>query len=378
MENFQYKVAQTEYFLEPKPTEKKPPRSYEELLKITQTGSDQKKEEIIHHKEEFQQVIEPLIQNSTNQIQNRIFEVRGYDINVAIALAKFGREDVQRKIFDKYPNEPEIIAELIKNRLQSARYSILYKHGHNYAIGKHLIQYTNQSTKDLYVSRMTGYGRIPSTTSIDILTLITDKNSNYKHPYLLVHTLYYLFNNWEEIIKSPNLYKLLDNLVEMSAEFIEGRRITEFLLHYSTKLNAKQILRLIELHQDEEEIQQKFKQTLYLFDSPAIDKYIIEHQLRDDLAIYLSSPYVETRKCLADNGLYLEELSHDGDPTVRKHVENILNPKSIIQNIAERIQLTKPEQSKPTPPLLLNPPSTIQKTPNKPNLLDKIIKYFRT
>ena len=378
MENFQYKVAQTEYFLEPKQTEKRPPRSYEELLKITQIGRDQEKEEIIHHKEEFQQVIEPLIQNSTNQIQNRIFEVRGYDINVAIALAKFGREDVQRKIFDKYPNEPEIIAELIKNRLQGAHYSILYKHGHNYAIGKHLIQYTNQSTKDLYVSRMTGYGRIPSTTSIDILTLITDENSNYKHPFLLVHTLYYLFNHWEEIIKSPNLYKLLDNLVEMSTEFIEGTRITEFLLSYSTKLNAKQIIRLIELHQNEEEIQQKFKQTLYLFDSPAVDKYIIEHQLRDNLEIYLSSPYVETRKCLADHGLYLEELLNDGDPTVRKHVENIINPKSTVQKIAEKIQLTKHESEKPTPPLLLNPPRIMEKTPNKTNLLSEIIKYFKT
>lgn len=378
MENFQYKVAQTEYFLEPKPTEKRPPRSYKELLKITQTGSDQEKEEIIHHKEEFQQVIEPLIQNSTNQIQNRIFEIRGYDINVAIALAKFGREDIQRKVFDKYPNEPEIIAELIKNRLQGAHYSILYKHGHNYAIGKHLIQYANQSTKDLYVSRMTGYGRIPSTTSIDILTLITDENSNYKHPFLLIHTLYYLSNHWEEIIKSPNLYKLLDNLVEMSTEFIEGRRITEFLLSYSTKLNAKQIIRLIELHQDEEEIQQKFKQTLYLFDSPAVDKYIIQHQLRDDLEIYLSSPYVETRKCLADHGLYLEELSHDGDPTVREYVENIINPKSIIQKIAEGIQLTKHESEKPTPPLLLNPPRIMEKTPNKTNLLSKITKYFKT
>lgn len=378
MENFQYKVAQTEYFLEPKPTEKRPPRSYKELLKITQTGSDQEKEEIIHHKEEFQQVIEPLIQNSTNQIQNRIFEVRSYDINVAIALAKFGREDVQRKIFDKYPNEPEIIAELIKNRLQGAHLSILYKHGHNYAIGKHLIQYTNQSTKDLYVSRMTGYGRIPSTTSIDILTLITDENSNYKHPFLLVHTLYYLFNHWEEIIKSPNLYKLLDNLVEMSTEFIEGRRITEFLLSYSTKLNAKQIIRLIELHQDEKEIQQKFKQTLYLFDSPALDKYIIDHQLRDDLKIYISSPYVETRKYLADKGLYLEELLNDGDPTVREHVENILNPKSAIQNITEKIQPIKQDPLKPKQPLLLNPPRNMQNTPNKPNLLDKIIQYFKT
>lgn len=378
MENFQYKVAQTEYFLEPKPTEKRPPRSYKKLLKITQTGSDQEKEEIIHHKEEFQQVIEPLIQNSTNQIQNRIFEVRGYDINVAIALAKFGREDVQRKIFDKYPNEPKIIAELIKNRLQGAHYSILYKHGHNFTIGKHLIQYADESTKNLYVSRMTGYGRIPSTTSIDILTLLTDKNSNYKHPFLLVHTLYYLFNHWEEIIKSPNLYKLLDNLVEMSTEFIEGRRITEFLLSYSTKLNAKQIIRLIELHQDEKEIQQKFKQTLYLFDSPAVDKYIIEHQLRDNLEIYLSSPYVETRKCLANHGLYLEELLNDGDPTVRKHVENIINPKNTIQNIIEKIQLTKPELSKPKQPLLLNPPRNMQNTPNKPNLLEKISKFFKT
>ena len=61
MENFQYKVAQTKYFLEPKPTEERPPRSYKELLKITQTGSDQEKEEIIHHKKEFQQVLEPLI-----------------------------------------------------------------------------------------------------------------------------------------------------------------------------------------------------------------------------------------------------------------------------------------------------------------------------
>lgn len=378
MEKFQYKVAQTEYFIEPKPKEKRPPRSFEELLKITQTGSDQEKEEIIHHKEEFQQVIEPLIQNSTNEIQERIFEIRGYDINIAIALAKFGREDIQRKIFDKYPNEPEIIAELIKNRLQGAHLDILYKHGHNYAIGKHLIQYANESTKDIYVSCMTGYGKIPSTTSIDILTLLTDENSNYKHPYLLVHTLYYLFNHWEEIIKSPNLYKLLDNLVEMSTEFIEGRRITEFLLSYSTKLNAKQIIRLIELHQDEKEIQQKFKQTLYLFDSPAVDKYIIKHRLRDNLEIYLSSPYVETRKCLADNGLYLEELLHDGDPTVRKHVENILDPKSAIQNIAEKTQLTKQEPPKPTSPLLLNAPQNMRKTPNKPNLLDKIIQYFKT
>ena len=174
---------------------------------------------------------------------------------------------------------------------------------------------------------MTGYGRIPSTTSIDILTLLTDKNSNYKHPFLLVHTLYYLFNHWEEIIKSPNLYNLLDNLVEMSTEFIDGKRITEFLLCYSTKLNAKQIIQLIDLHQEDKEIQQKFKQTLYLFDSPAIDKYIIEHQLRDNLEIYLSSPYVETRKCLADQGLYLDELLNDEDPTVREYVENIINQK---------------------------------------------------
>lgn len=151
MENFQYKVAKTEYFLEPKQTQKRPPRSYKELLKITQTGSDQEKEGIIHHKKEFQQVLEPLIQNSTNEIQKRIFEVRGYDINVAIALAKFGREDVQRKIFNKYPNEPEILAELIKNPLQGAHLEILYKHGHNYAIGKHLIQYTKKSIKDAYV-----------------------------------------------------------------------------------------------------------------------------------------------------------------------------------------------------------------------------------
>lgn len=284
----------------------------------------------------------------------------------------------KKKVFNKYPNEPEIIAELIKNRLQGAHLSILYKHGYNYAIGKHLIQYANQSTKDIYVSCMTGYGRIPSTTSINILTLITDENSNYKHPYLLVHTLYYLFNHWEEIIKSPNLYKLLDNLVEMSVEFIEGKRITKFLLRYSTKLNAKQIIRLIELHQNDEEAQQKLKQTLYLFKSPAIDKYIIEHQLRDDLEIYLSSPYVETRKCLADHGLYLEELLHDGDPTVRKYVENIINPKNIIQKAMEGIQLTKHESKKPKSPLLLNPPHIMRKTPNKSNLLDKIIKYFKT
>lgn len=378
MGNFQYKVAQTEYFLEPKPKEKRPPRSYEELLKITQTGSDQEKEEIIHHKDEFQQVLEPLIQNSTNKIQSYIFEIRGYDIDVAIALAKFGREDVQSKVFNKYPNEPEIIAELIKNRLQSAHLDILYKHGHNYVIGKHLIQYANESTKDIYVSRMTGYGRIPSTTSIDILTLLTDENSNYKHPYLLVHTLYYLFNHWEEIIKSPNLYKLLDNLVEMSTEYIEGKRITEFLLRYSEKLNAKQILRLIALHQNEEEIQQKLKQTLYLFDSPALDKYIIKHKLRDNLEVYLSSPYVETRKCLADNGLYLEELLQDGDPTVREYVKNILNPKSTTQNIKEKIQPTKQEPSKPNQPLLLNPPHIMRKTTNKPNLLDKITQYFKT
>lgn len=378
MGNFQYKVAQTECFLKPKPKEKRPLRSYEELLKITQTGSDQEKEEIIHHKKEFQQVLEPLIQNSTNEIQKRIFEIRGYDINIAVALAKFGREDVQKNVFNKYPNEPEIIAELIKNRLQGAHLDILYKHGHNYAIGKHLIQYANESTKDIYVSCMTGYGRIPSTTSIDILTLITDKNSNYKHPYLLVHTLYYLFNHWEEIIKSPNLYKLLDNLVEMSTEFIEGKRITEFLIRYSTKLNAKQILRLIELHQDEKETQQKLKQTLYLFNSPAVDKYIIEHKLRDDLGIYLSSPYVETRKCLADNGLYQEELLQDGDPTVREYVKNILNPKNTTQNIKEKIQPTKQEPSKPNQPLLLNPTRIMCKTPNKPNLLDKIIQYFKT
>ena len=323
-------------------------------------------------------MLEPLIQNSTNEIQERIFEIRGHNINIAIALAKFGREDVQRKVFDKYPNEPEIIAELIKNRLQGAHLDILYKHGHNYTIGKHLIQYANESTKDIYVSCMTGYGRIPSTTSIDILTLLTDENSNYKHPYLLVHTLYYLFNHWEEIIKSPNLYKLLDNLVEMSIEFIEGKRITEFLIRYSTKLNAKQILRLIELHQDEEETQQKLKQTLYLFNSPAIDKYIIEHKLRDNLEIYLSSPYVETRKCLADNGLYLEELLQDGDPTVREYVKNILNLKSTTQNIKEKIQPTKQEPSKPNQPLLFNPPHIMRKTPNKPNLLDKIIQYFKT
>lgn len=225
---------------------------------------------------------------------------------------------------------------------------------------------------------MHGIGKIPSATSIDILTLLTDENSNHKHPVGLVFTLDYLFNHWEEIIKSPNLYKLLDNLVEMSAEFIRGKRITEFLLNYSTKLNAKQIIRLIELHQDEEIIQQKLKQTLYLFNSPTIDKYIIEHQLRDDLKIYLSSPYVETRKCLADHGLYLEELSHDGDPTVREYVKNIINSKNIIQKTMERIRLTKHESEKQMSPLPLNPPHIMRKTPNKPNLLNKIIKYFKT
>lgn len=79
-----------------------------------------------------------------------------------------------------------------------------------------------------------------------------------------------------------------------------------------------------------------------------------------------------------DNGLYLEELLNDGDPTVRKHVENIINPKNTIQNIIEKIQLTKPEPSKPKPPLLLNPPGNMQNTPNKPNLLEKISKFFKT